>query len=348
MNNLQKYFSPEDVTILLEESNIVPITIDEKEANIREGVHYSEMIIKELPLSNYHLQIAAQMYDQTLSDNVQRLANTIHQDAQGEDIVLLSLVRAGIPLGIGINQAIKSLGCERVKHYAISIIRDVGIDHVAMQYVLEQHPGAEIYFVDGWTGKGSISVQLYESLTRASYWKDREIKFVVYSDPAKTAWLSVEESDIALPFGLYNSVGFGLLSRTVAPKDEYSFHGAALQEHLKDYIQNRPVWKGSEDRSLIPINYFRPTISDVGHMISRDWDLPLDRVKVSQLEVLRSILRRKPSCVFLNKDGDEELIIKLIRTLCEKQGIKILYSSKVLKGYKAASLLGPVPILGVY
>ncbi|EQG76368.1 hypothetical protein QKA_1853 [Clostridioides difficile DA00165] len=45
-------------------------------------------------------------------------------------------------------------------HYTISIIRDKGIDMNAIEYIVKNHPSSKIQFLDGWTGKGTISKEL--------------------------------------------------------------------------------------------------------------------------------------------------------------------------------------------
>ena len=45
-------------------------------------------------------------------------------------------------------------------HYSVSIIRDRGIDENALHYIYRTHPEGKIQFVDGWTGKGAISIEL--------------------------------------------------------------------------------------------------------------------------------------------------------------------------------------------
>ncbi|WP_256448519.1 cysteine protease StiP domain-containing protein, partial [Pantoea sp. GbtcB22] len=74
-----------------------------------------------------------------------------------------SLVRAGVPLGVMLQQALCAMGHESY-HYGISIIRVRGIDQAALEIIEARHGTAGIVFVDGWTGKGAITGGLVRSL----------------------------------------------------------------------------------------------------------------------------------------------------------------------------------------
>lgn len=64
-----------------------------------------------------------------------------------QEIVLVSLVRAGVPLGVLLKHYLeKHQSCY---HYGISIIRDRGVDFAALQAIIEQHGAENIVFVDG-------------------------------------------------------------------------------------------------------------------------------------------------------------------------------------------------------
>ncbi|MBF6202163.1 cysteine protease StiP domain-containing protein, partial [Nocardia cyriacigeorgica] len=86
---------------------------------------------------------------------------------RGENVVLVSLARAGTPVGVLMRRWLDSgIGRPRltVPHYAVSIVRDRGIDAVALDYLARHHDPASIVFVDGWTGKGAIARELSAAL----------------------------------------------------------------------------------------------------------------------------------------------------------------------------------------
>ena len=80
-----------------------------------------------------------------------------------DKLVLVSLARAGTPIGVLIKRYLSFKYQINIPHYSISIIRGRGIDETAIDYIFEHHPGAKIQFVDGWTGKGAITNELDEA-----------------------------------------------------------------------------------------------------------------------------------------------------------------------------------------
>jgi hypothetical protein len=88
--------------------------------------------------------------------DVQSLAFALNEECNGPSIALVSFVRAGLPLGVLLRRALVGMGRD-AHHYGISIIRDRGIDMVALETIIQVHGAGNIVFVDGWTGKGAIS-----------------------------------------------------------------------------------------------------------------------------------------------------------------------------------------------
>ena len=83
---------------------------------------------------------------------------------KGERAALVSLARAGTPVGILIKRYLKTYYHADVTHASVSIIRGRGIDEKAMAWLLERHAPEDLQFVDGWTGKGAIQGQLQQAM----------------------------------------------------------------------------------------------------------------------------------------------------------------------------------------
>ncbi len=98
-----------------------------------------------------------------LAKEVTQLAIALVERFGDEPIVLASLVRAGVPLGVMLHQTLRDMG-KTSWHYGISIIRDRGIDSTALDVIEERHGTSGIVFVDGWTGKGAITGELVRAL----------------------------------------------------------------------------------------------------------------------------------------------------------------------------------------
>ena len=153
-------YQSQDVTILLKDITglVTPLGTREREARIQSGVHYSEMLPLEYEPSQAYLDAyfdALRRYAGLTAEAVARAAEQIWAE-KGERCALVSLARAGTPIGILMRRYLRGRYGADVPHYTISIIRGRGIDRNAMAYLLNRHAPGDIQFVDGWTGKGAI------------------------------------------------------------------------------------------------------------------------------------------------------------------------------------------------
>ena len=141
--------------------------VEEKERLIQTNQkHYSEMIGLEQAPSDVHQRLYARALLQNgarMASEVQSLALALNAACTGPGIALVSFVRAGLPLGVLLRRALVEMGRD-ARHYGISIIRDRGIDTVALEAIIRLHGAENIVFVDGWTGKGAISGELARTL----------------------------------------------------------------------------------------------------------------------------------------------------------------------------------------
>src|SRR3546814_8389995 len=133
------------------------------------------------------------LYETALAANAARLRHDVEQLARAiqsrpqtsRSCVILSLARAGTPIGILLKNALTRLGVETF-HYSISIIRGRGIDDNALDYVASRHGTKNAVFVDGWTGKGAIRGELDASLATSTF----KPFLAVVADPAGRAALA--------------------------------------------------------------------------------------------------------------------------------------------------------------
>jgi hypothetical protein len=166
----------EDVEFLLKP---IPMTMIEstleKERLIQSGArHYSEMLSPEkLPSERYRLLFieAHELNRDRMARDCLVLAQLIREKV-GEKPTLVSLARAGTPVGAILGHLLRLLTGNAIAHYSVSIIRDRGIDHNALDTILGRGAAPEsIVFIDGWTGKGVITAELSKAV--ASYNVDR-------------------------------------------------------------------------------------------------------------------------------------------------------------------------------
>ena len=248
MSSFSGSYDPADVEFLLKPLCMEPIAdIELKERLIQSGKkHYSEMIsVEQQPDTEY-----LELFDRSVKLNLPKMAEDLYWVTRRiraarstEEIVIVSLARAGTPIGIGIKRLLEQEFSTPSKHYSISIIRDRGIDARALEHILGRHSAESLVFVDGWTGKGAISQELEDSLLRYKGGPIGQIPrdLFVLCDLGGVATACGSAEDYLIPSAILNSTVSGLVSRTilnhlVSPKD---FHGCLFYEELAEFDRSR-------------------------------------------------------------------------------------------------------------
>lgn len=235
---MRSSYSEEDVILLLKDITglVKPQPTEERERLIQSGKHYSEMLPIEYVPTEKYMKVyyeALENYSKPVANAVGRLSDKIIEK-RGKDVVLVSLARAGIPIGILVKRYIKYKYKMDVPHYSISIIRGRGIDDNAMKYLLDKYKPEQLLFVDGWIGKGAILNELKKDI---AYYDGVSADIAVIADPANVTELCGTHDDILIPSSCLNSTVSGLVSRTFLRSDiigENDFHGAVYYGELKD------------------------------------------------------------------------------------------------------------------
>lgn len=336
-------YSPSDVIFLLKDISDVmeEKPTEDREEAIQSGVHYSEMLPIEYNPSEEYMKLfysSLEQYKKKLAIAVGVVAMKIIED-KGMDIVLVSLARAGTPVGILIKRYIEHVLQLTVPHYSVSIIRGIGIDENAIKHILMKHPNKTIQFIDGWTGKGAIKKELDRSVMLLNKKNNQNIRncMAVLADPGNCASIYGTRDDFLIPSACLNSTVSGLVSRTVLNEKyigEYDFHGAKyykeleekdvshyfieticsqfqyVEDEVKRSIQDRvfstPSWKGLEDIKQIQADFEIENIN---------------LVKPGVGETTRVLLRRVPWKILV-KDLDHE-DIKHILLLAKERNIPV-------------------------
>ena len=246
---MRSSYSTDDVKILLKDITgmVLPQSTDEREKLIQSGKHYSEMLPIEYRPSKKYMEAyrqALKHYAKPVADAVAVLAERIVNRHRG-DIVLVSLARAGIPIGVLLKRYMEKWHMANVEHYAVSIIKDRGMDDNAMKYILNRHKAEELQFVDGWTGKGAILGELEKCV---SAYEGVSSELAVIADPAGVTDLCGTHEDILIPSSCLNCTVSGLISRTFLRDDiigKNDFHGAVYYGELASSRTPRPAPPGS-------------------------------------------------------------------------------------------------------
>src|SRR5690606_33440186 len=114
-------YSEEDVIFLLKNINntIVETDTEDREEAIQSGVHYSEM----LPLEYKPTQQYIDLFHQSLEDSASKVALAVAVVSEkiinnrGKNVVLVSLARAGTPIGILIKRYLTMKYNIDIPHY---------------------------------------------------------------------------------------------------------------------------------------------------------------------------------------------------------------------------------------
>lgn len=235
---MRSSYRNEDVTLLLKDITglVLPQDTMEREKQIQSGKHYCEMLPVEYAPSEAYLEAYRQALERNATLTAQavgRLADRILQ-ARGKHVVLVSLARAGTPVGILLKRYLAFKYGLHVPHYSISIIRGKGLDGNALRHMLNRHAARELLFVDGWVGKGAI---LEELRTSTAAFSGVSSALAVLADPANVTELCGTHNDILIPSSCLNCTVSGLISRTFLRDDiigSEDFHGAIYYGELEN------------------------------------------------------------------------------------------------------------------
>lgn len=348
-------YLPGDVEFLLKPVEMEMTPVDRKEELIQSGKkHYSDMLSQEPAPTQWHLDLFTRALDrgaERLAKEVTQIARALAQRIADEPIILVSLVRAGVPLGVMLHQALRDSG-QASFHYGISIIRDRGIDTAALDIIERRHGTSGIVFVDGWTGKGAIAGELVRALhDREGY--PEQPRLVVLADPCGCSWLAASDDDWLIPFGIMGAPVSGLISRSVWSAD--GLHGCVVCDHLSEFECSRLL--------VDTVSHFRARLSPAS-LASLDWDRAanqhlwqksrdviawladkyavdsINRIKPGIAEATRAVLRRVPDHVFVRAINDPD--VALLVGLAREKGISVTEMGSLLGQYRAVTIIKKV------
>ena len=362
-----------DVTVLLDivdKASVADVPVSQKEALIQSGQrHYSDMLTLEQAPTTIHEQLYQQALEQgttRTATDIANLAYTLQQIFQQtvspeRPLVLVSLVRAGLPVGVLLQRALTDTDSSYALpsiHYGISIIRDRGLDAVALQMILDVHPNSAIVFVDGWTGKGAIYQELSRSLDVFSkcshpnfinifHQGKNVIPLLTLADPAGVAWLAASEDDWLIPSGLLNSTISGLISRSLYSEPQSGLHRSVFYDNLVavdhslafvDHIDTARRALSTPLQYLQTFKQPRYQTADLIDMLAAEYDISnRNRIKPTIAEATRAILRRDPERILLATADHPDT--GLLRHLCSERDINITVLGAKILPYQAITLI---------
>ncbi|MFJ6566528.1 phosphoribosyltransferase [Streptomyces sp. NPDC091292] len=236
-------YPPEDVGWLLQDLSDVQLeapTEEREEAIQAGGAHYAESLpVEYQPSPQYQ-----ELFHSALGTSAARIAQAVGTVTdivlaeRSPRPVLVSLARAGTPVGVLMRRWAQQRHGLDLPHYAVSIVRGRGIDANALRWLAAHHDPADVVFVDGWTGKGAITRELAQALKE---FQDAEgitgfhPEIAVLADPGSCVRTYGTRDDYLIPSACLNSTVSGLISRTVLRADLVGpddFHGAKFYREL--------------------------------------------------------------------------------------------------------------------
>ncbi|MFI8513728.1 phosphoribosyltransferase [Streptomyces sp. NPDC085460] len=340
-------YAPEEVGWLLQDLSDVELeapTEEREEAIQSGGAHYAESLPVEYQPSDRYQEL----FHSALEATAARIAHAVgivtetvlaeKSDRPGPP-VLVSLARAGTPVGVLMRRWAHRRHGLALPHYAVSIVRGRGIDANALRWLAAHHDPADVVFVDGWTGKGAITRELAAALRESEEFAGFDPEIAVLADPGSCVRVYGTREDFLIPSACLNSTVSGLISRTVLRSDLVGaddFHGAKFYRELAgadvsntflDAVEARfdevadtvdrdvkdllagdrtPTWEGwaaveriSEEYGIHDVNLVKPGVG----------------------ETTRVLLRRVPWKILARRGAGADLAH--VRLLAEQRGVPV-------------------------
>lgn len=340
--NFGSYKKEDCIFLLKDVSNLIKEQgNEEREKYIQNGGHYSEMIPIEYEPSKKYYDLFHQSLQKSKKDLALYTGIMTEKiwNKHGKDTVLVSLARAGSPIGVLAKRYIKQFYNIDIPHYSISIIRDKGIDINAIKYIINSHPNCKIQFIDGWTGKGTITNVLKEACEdlRKNHNINLDESLAVIADPSGFSSLYGTREDFLIPSACLNSIVSGLVSRTILRDDligPTDFHGAKFYENLiqkdlsnfyVDEISN--CFESIKEQAIETLKDWNfDEITKVG---TKDVEFIRDRYNVKDInfikpgigEATRVLLRRVPDKILVNDLNNPNL--EHILVLAKEKNVEV-------------------------
>lgn len=346
---MKSTFYSNDVELLLKDISglVEPLPSEVREQYIQSGIHYCEMLPLEYQPSKKYMDaytVALQNYAELTAHAIAVLSEIIYKK-KGKHLTIVSLARAGTPIGILIKRYLeKKYNVSTIYHYSISIIRGRGIDKNALNHILSRRNPKTIQFVDGWIGKGAILNELTQELYE---YPELDAELAVVSDPANLTELCGTHEDFLIPSSCLNATVTGLISRTFHRKDiigENDFHGAAFLENLEhDDLTNQYLnviehqFDYSTNATILPKGI---SGINVVQQIAKEYSIEdINFIKPGIGETTRVLLRRIPWKILVNSKYENAEELNHIKQLAYEKNVPIELSKVELGNYKICGII---------
>ena len=311
-------YSPEDAILMVDEIKDFHFTdVKTKERLIQSGqAHYSTMLSKESLPTEMQMEVFEQSlerYKDKIAYGVMYLASNIQMKMNSQkknEIVLISLIRAGLPLGVSIQRYLRSEGVKST-HYGVSIIRDKGIDLGIRRYFYAlSDPTRDLtndapYKEDWLIPFGILGSVVSGLLSRTIYQEEPKLHGAIFFDDEEFKKKDVTQHYLKV-------IDKAILSRKEAFK--------TWNEQSNQYILE--VLDGNDEPLGIAPKFSEHGILTLCKRIMAQFNVSkLNNVKPSIAEATRAVLRRVPEKVLVKDKNDPD--VALLLNLCAKNGVEV-------------------------
>lgn len=334
-NHLSGSLGDENCIYLLKDLQgiVTPVPAQEKRRLLKEGRPGHSILAEDPPISHSENALFLNLLEENraeIAKCVGVLCESILEQKQSFPIIV-SLARGGVAYGALCRQYFKKFCHVDIPHYCVSLIRNVGIDENALNYIVRKHGDRPIQFIDGWTGSGFLSAQLDKYISLYNHKNGTQIsaKLAVLADTSHICQLSGTRKDILLPDCCLNSTVCGLISSVyydpavIGPED---FHGAVVWDSLQhqDFSKyfldtvTASLVKQQPKSEQVTGNYGR----EVSHRLSSE--LMIDdskRIRLGIGESTRALFRSDISRILSVDPSDPRLTF--LAKLASSKGVRI-------------------------
>lgn len=307
-------YHPHQVTCLFSPFSGELLSVQEKEACLQNGGYYGDILSKEERPDPQYIEIFDRLsatLSHKLAQPVLQLVEHFHTTRPSDrPIVLVSLARAGTPIGVVVTELLRARFNREVHHYSVSVLHKYGLDAHAMNHILSKHAAEDVVFLDGWVSQGRITRAVEES---APQWGVSPVLYCV-SDPSGFQDAVATREDVLLPSAVLNANVSGLLSRTVYNPD--GFHFSETYNDFDDIDRTQAfideMLRACENQTEITTRVVTPSHQQraiaraqiEGFCAQHGTDDA--NIKVGVGEVSRSLLRRIPTLVVVDPSAVDE------------------------------------------
>lgn len=316
------------VQFLLAEGKPQWLDLATKEERIAAGQHYGHFLSPETePLPEY-----LELFWQGLKQNAALVAaDLLAMVPQIAGKVVVSLMRAATPYGV-----ILSRYCN-VKHYSISVMRGLGPDPTAMQYLFRRYRPDQLLFLDAWSSKGEVVGALRQHLPSGC-------KVAIVSDLAGIADVAGSRSDYLLPSAVLNAPVSGLVSRSFLQQGQ---HQAVYLNHLEPHDVSEAFVQAVLQQFAVVQPSSPPEAASLAqsslalHLaeLGQTFQAPLAQLKPGIGEASRVMLRRQPQALVVQNPHDPQVAHLLF--LAQQRNVTVHHWPHM--PYKASAIIGGKP-----